>query len=137
MSDWGRPDFVMLSGLAVLLLAGVVTPEQAFAGFSNSAVLTVGALYIVAGGVQHTNALSRLDTVLFSRASGMGGLLRAGGGGLELAQHGELARLGRLGLADALGVGRQHVLGGHREQLFEVTWPPRPARLSIIVSRRV
>jgi len=75
MSDWGRPDFVMLSGLAVLLLAGVVTPEQAFAGFSNSAVLTVGALYIVAGGVQHTNALSRLDTVLFSRASGMGGLL--------------------------------------------------------------
>jgi hypothetical protein len=47
------------------------------------------------------------------------------------------ALLGRVGLADALGVGRQRVLGGHREQLFEVTWPPRPARLSIIVSRRV
>jgi di/tricarboxylate transporter len=38
-------------------------------------VLTVGALYIVAGGVQHTDALSRLDRVLFSRGNGMGGLL--------------------------------------------------------------
>ena len=75
VSDWGRPDFVMLSGLAVLLVAGVISPEQAFAGFSNSAVLTVGALYIVAGGVQHTDALSRLDRVLFSRGGGMGGLL--------------------------------------------------------------
>ena len=75
MSDWGRPDLVMLSGLAGLLVAGVITPQQAFAGFSNSAVLTVGALYIVAGGVQHTDALSRLDRVLFSRGGGMGGLL--------------------------------------------------------------
>ena len=77
VSDSGRPDFVILSGLAVLLVAGVISPQQAFAGFSNSAVLTVGALYIVAGGVQHTDALSRLDRVLFlfSRGGGMGGLL--------------------------------------------------------------
>ena len=66
VADLGRPDLVMLSGLSALLVTGVVTPEQAFAGFSNSAVLTVGALYIVAGGVQHTNALSRLDRVLFA-----------------------------------------------------------------------
>lgn len=75
ISDLGRPDLVMLSGLSVLLLGGVVTPKEAFAGFSNSAVLTVGALYIVAGGVQHTNALSRLDRVLFSDRSDMGSLL--------------------------------------------------------------
>lgn len=75
VSDLGRPDLVMLSGLSVLLITGVVTPEQAFAGFSNSAVLTVGALYIVAGGVQHTNALSRLDRMLFAESSGMGALL--------------------------------------------------------------
>jgi len=53
----------------------VVSPDEAFAGFSNSAVLTVGALYIVAGGVQHTDALSRLDRVLFARSSGIGGVL--------------------------------------------------------------
>ena len=67
-----RPDLVMLAGLAVLLVAGVVTPNQAFGGFSNSAVLAVGALYIVAAGVQYTNALARIDGMLFSVSSGLG-----------------------------------------------------------------
>ena len=75
MADWGRPDLVLLSGLAVLLVAGVVTPTQAFAGFSNAAVLTVGALYVVAGGVQHTNALSTLDRVLLPDTTRLGPLL--------------------------------------------------------------
>lgn len=75
VSDVGRPDLVMLSGLSVLLVGGVVSPEEAFAGFSNSAVLTVGALYIVAGGVQHTNALSQLDRLLFSDRSALGPVL--------------------------------------------------------------
>ncbi|MFB6279893.1 MAG: SLC13 family permease [Salinibacter sp.] len=75
MADWGRPDLVLLSGLSVLLVSGVVSPSQAFAGFSNSAVLTVGALYVVAGGVQHTDALSRLDRVLFPETTRLGPLL--------------------------------------------------------------
>lgn len=73
--DWGRPDLVLLSGLSVLLLTGVLTPSQAFQGFSNSAVLTVGALYIVAAGVQHTNALAMLDQVLFAKSSRLSTLL--------------------------------------------------------------
>jgi len=75
MADWGRPDLVLLSGLSVLLVSGVVSPGQAFAGFSNSAVLTVGALYVVAGGVQHTDALSKLDRVLFPNTTRLGPLL--------------------------------------------------------------
>lgn len=75
VSDSGRPDFVLLTGLAVLLLAGVLSPQQAFAGFSNTAVLTVGALYIVAGGVQHTDALARLDRVLFAQTTCLPALL--------------------------------------------------------------
>mgnify|MGYP006279950517 CR=1 FL=1 len=75
VSDVGRPDLVMLSGLSGLLVTGVISPEEAFAGFSNSAVLTVGALYIVAGGVQHTNALSRLDGILFAETSRLSPLL--------------------------------------------------------------
>jgi di/tricarboxylate transporter len=67
-----RPDLVMLAGLTVLLVTDVVSPAQAFGGFSNSAVLAVGALYIVAAGVQYTNALTRLDAVLFSETSGLG-----------------------------------------------------------------
>ncbi|PQJ34769.1 SLC13 family permease [Salinibacter sp. 10B] len=75
VSDLGRPDLVLLSGLSALLVTGVISPQQAFAGFSNSAVLTVGALYIVAAGVQHTDALGRLDRVLFANTSRLSPLL--------------------------------------------------------------
>ncbi|WP_251929658.1 SLC13 family permease [Salinibacter ruber] len=75
MSDLGRPDLVLLSGLAALLVTGVVPPAEAFAGFSNPAVLTVGALYVVAGGVQQTSALSRLDWVLFPNTTRLGPVL--------------------------------------------------------------
>ena len=73
--DISRPDMLMLGGLSVLLLSGVVTPDQAFQGFSNSAVLTVGALYVVAAGVQQTDALATLDQFLFSTSGGRGATL--------------------------------------------------------------
>ncbi|MBT8401331.1 MAG: SLC13 family permease [Rhodothermia bacterium] len=66
--DAARPDLVLLGSLGILLVAGVVTPVQAFAGFSNSAVLAVGALFIVAAGLQRTGALVVLDGLLFSRS---------------------------------------------------------------------
>jgi di/tricarboxylate transporter len=75
VSEVGRPDLVLLSGLSVLLVGGIVTPGEAFQGFSNSAVLTVGALYIVAGGVHKTNALSMLDRVLFATTNRLSPLL--------------------------------------------------------------
>ena len=61
-----RPDIILLGSLGLLLLAGVVPPDEAFAGFSNTAVLTVGALFVVAAGVQGTNALGMLDRIIFS-----------------------------------------------------------------------
>ncbi len=63
-----RPGLLVLGALAALLLGGVISPEEAFAGFSNPAVLTVAALYVVAAGVQRTDALAVLDRVLFARA---------------------------------------------------------------------
>ena len=72
-----RPDIVLLGSLGLLLLIGIVTPEQAFAGFSNSAVLTVGALFVAAAGVQQTDALGFLDRLVFSKTSSLkGGVVR-------------------------------------------------------------
>ncbi len=53
---------VVCVGVAVvgLYLAGVVTFGEAFSGFSNSAPITVAALYIVAGAAEQTGALARL-----------------------------------------------------------------------------
>lgn len=64
-----RPDLILVGSLGLLLLAGVVSPEQAFSGFANTAVLTVGALFVVAAGVQRTQALSALDRLFFYHGS--------------------------------------------------------------------
>ena len=72
VKEWAQPALVFLGALAALLIAGVLEPAGAFSGFANPAVLTVAALYVVAAGVQRTNALSVLDRVLFSRAASTG-----------------------------------------------------------------
>ncbi len=65
----GRPDLVLLGSLAPLLVLGILTPEEAFAGLSNSAVLTVAALFVVAAGVERTEALAFADRLFFPRSS--------------------------------------------------------------------
>jgi len=51
------PDMVLVAGLAVLVAAGVVSPEEAFRGFGHPAVVTIAALYVVAAGVRQTGGL--------------------------------------------------------------------------------
>ncbi|MCH7638650.1 MAG: SLC13 family permease [Bacteroidetes bacterium] len=65
----GRTDLVLLGTLGLLLLVGVVTPEQAFEGFSNPAVIAIASLFIVAAGVERTGALGFLDGLLKPRSS--------------------------------------------------------------------
>ncbi|MDX1690628.1 MAG: SLC13 family permease [Acidimicrobiia bacterium] len=48
------PGVSLLGGVVVLLVAGVIEPEVAFAGFSNPAPITVAALYVVAAAVEKT-----------------------------------------------------------------------------------
>lgn len=40
------PDVALIGGVAILLIGGVLTPQQAFAGLANEAVVTIGVLYI-------------------------------------------------------------------------------------------
>jgi di/tricarboxylate transporter len=60
-----RPDVIFIVGLLFLMVTGVLTPNQAFSGFANPAVFTVGALFIVAAGIQRTRALGFLDKLVF------------------------------------------------------------------------
>ncbi len=54
------PAAIILSAVVVLLVAGVLTPQQAFSGFSNPAPITVAALYVLARAVDKTGALQPL-----------------------------------------------------------------------------
>lgn len=51
------PSAVVLAAVVFLLVAGVLTPAQAFSGFSNTAPITVAALYVVARAIDKTGAL--------------------------------------------------------------------------------
>jgi di/tricarboxylate transporter len=58
-------ELVLLAGLTFLMLVGAVAPAQALSGFSNESVLTIAALYIVAGGLRETGALGFIVRRIF------------------------------------------------------------------------
>ena len=55
--DLIAPPVAIVAAVVVLLVANVITPAQAFGGFSNPAPITVAALYVVSRAVQKTRAL--------------------------------------------------------------------------------
>ncbi len=52
------PSAAMFSAMVALLATRVLEPEEAFAGFSNAAPITVAALYVLARAVQKSGALT-------------------------------------------------------------------------------
>lgn len=60
-------DIAMVGCLLLLVLSGQVAPESAFLGFSNTAVLMIGALFVVASGLRQTGAIDRIAPMLIGR----------------------------------------------------------------------
>ncbi len=54
VSELIRMDLVALLVLCTLTITGLVPPDQAFAGFSNNAVITVWAMFILSEGLTRT-----------------------------------------------------------------------------------
>lgn len=50
-------DMVFLAGMALLLITGTLSPDEALSGFSSSSVVIVGVLFIVIAGLVHTGVL--------------------------------------------------------------------------------
>jgi di/tricarboxylate transporter len=67
------PDLVLLAGVTVLLLAGVIEPSDALSGFSNPAVITIAALFVVAAGVKETGGLDLAGRVVLGRPRSLAG----------------------------------------------------------------
>ncbi|HEX9875505.1 MAG TPA: SLC13 family permease [Gammaproteobacteria bacterium] len=60
-------DVVLVAGLTVLMLSGVLSPDEALRGLANPALATVGVLYVVAAGVVNTGAVHAIGAILFGR----------------------------------------------------------------------
>lgn len=59
-----RVDVVGLLVLSALALSGLVTPQEALAGFSSPAVVTVWAMFILSAGLTHTGIAHQLGQPL-------------------------------------------------------------------------
>lgn len=51
-------DLVALIVMALLLISGIVTPTEGFAGFSNTATVTIAAMFILSAGLFRTGAVT-------------------------------------------------------------------------------
>jgi di/tricarboxylate transporter len=69
------PDMLFLAAVVLLTLQGVITPNDAFAGFSNSGMLTVAALFPVAAGLKETGFLDWVGHRVLGRAKSERGAL--------------------------------------------------------------
>lgn len=72
---WRTPDVVLLAAAVVLAVAQVITPEELLSGFSNQGMLTIAALFVVAGGLRETGALDSLGRLMLRGARGQHGIL--------------------------------------------------------------
>jgi di/tricarboxylate transporter len=51
------PHLVMTGVMVILLVSGVLTPSEAFSGFSNSGLITVAAMFVVATGIHASGGI--------------------------------------------------------------------------------
>ena len=65
-----RGDIVALCALIALLLAGVLRPQEALAGFSSPIVIMMAGLFIVSGGVVQTGLAKKLSGALLRLSVG-------------------------------------------------------------------
>ncbi len=62
-------DLSMLSAIALLAITGIITPAQALSGFSNPAVIMVGAMLVVAAAIEQHGALAFLERFIKPRSN--------------------------------------------------------------------
>jgi len=60
ITEWLRADVVALMVLVAMVVSGLVTPQDAIAGFGNSAVVTIWAVYILSAGLARTGVATML-----------------------------------------------------------------------------
>ncbi|MDQ2070139.1 SLC13 family permease [Natronospira bacteriovora] len=66
-------DAVFVGALTLLLVAGVISADQALSGFSNEGLATVAVLYVVVAGLRDTGATQWLAARLLGRPRGEAG----------------------------------------------------------------
>jgi len=62
-----RPHLAMMAALTLLSVSGVLSSGEALAGFSNSGLITVAAMFVVAAGIHASGGIDILVNRLLGR----------------------------------------------------------------------
>lgn len=65
------PHIVMMIALTLLSVSGILNPAEVLAGFANSGLITVAAMFVVAGGLHAAGAADLLVNHLLGRPTGI------------------------------------------------------------------
>ena len=60
-------DIVMAGGIALLVLTGVLAPQEAFSGLASPSILTIALLLVISQGVIDTGLIQWIGPALFGR----------------------------------------------------------------------
>jgi di/tricarboxylate transporter len=64
VTEWIAVDLVAMMLVAGLLLSRILTPAEATAGFSNDALLTIGAMFVLSAGLFKSGAVNVVGVLL-------------------------------------------------------------------------
>jgi len=67
--DWASPDVIAMTGLVVVVVAGILSPRDVLAVFSNSAPITIGAMFVLSAALERTGAIDTMARA-FERLAG-------------------------------------------------------------------
>lgn len=62
-----RPHIAMLTAMTVLLLTGIINADKALSGFSNTGLLTVAAMFVVAAGLHASGGVDLFVKALMGK----------------------------------------------------------------------
>ncbi|WP_303856804.1 SLC13 family permease, partial [Salinicola salarius] len=63
------PDAILVGAMAFLIFSDVLSPQEALAGFANTGVMTIAALYVVAAALKETGAIKWIAGLLLGQPS--------------------------------------------------------------------
>ncbi len=61
------PDVILVAAVVMLMLVGILSPNEALAGMSNEGMITVAVLFIVGAAVRETGGVEFIASRLFGR----------------------------------------------------------------------
>ncbi|MBQ5353985.1 MAG: SLC13/DASS family transporter, partial [Alistipes sp.] len=67
VKDLFRPGVILFSVVVLFLATGILTAEQALAGFSNRGMITVALLFLVSEGIRRSECLTPIMRRLFPK----------------------------------------------------------------------